>query len=36
VVVTTNWETFDNGFGSLSAPPPAPAPHHTTDWETFD
>ncbi|KAG0578548.1 hypothetical protein KC19_4G032000 [Ceratodon purpureus] len=36
VVVTTNWETFDNGLGSLSAPPPAAAPHNTTDWETFD
>lgn len=36
VVVTTNWETFDNGLGSLSAPPPASAPHTNTDWETFD
>lgn len=36
VVVTTNWETFDNGLGSLSAPPPASDSHQNTDWETFD
>ncbi|KAL3692072.1 hypothetical protein R1sor_005723 [Riccia sorocarpa] len=34
VVVTTQWETFDSGMGSLSAPPP---PISTfTDWEKFD
>lgn len=34
-LMSTNWETFDNGIGSLSAPP-ASSPSMTTDWETFD
>ncbi|CAM6086717.1 unnamed protein product [Calypogeia fissa] len=35
VVVTTQWETFDNGMGSLTAPPPSTIPTFT-DWERFD
>ena len=34
---TTQWETFDNGVGSLSAPPPMQSPTKVTqDWERFD
>ncbi|KAK9291258.1 hypothetical protein L1049_009446 [Liquidambar formosana] len=37
VSVTTNWETFDSGMGSLSAPPPMPSSTNVTqDWEQFD
>lgn len=36
VVVTTQWETFDTGVGSLSAPPPSESSTMTTDWEVFD
>ncbi|CAA6654723.1 unnamed protein product [Spirodela intermedia] len=37
VSVATQWETFDSGFGSLTAPPPRAAPAETTqDWERFD
>lgn len=35
VVVTTQWETFDTGMGSLTAPPPSTIPTFT-DWERFD
>lgn len=35
VVVTTQWETFDCGMGSLTAPPPPPVGTFT-DWERFD
>ncbi|EFJ27783.1 hypothetical protein SELMODRAFT_164705 [Selaginella moellendorffii] len=35
-VVTTKWETFDSGVGSLTAPPPQGTPNITTDWEKFD
>ncbi|BBN14968.1 hypothetical protein MPTK1_6g15890 [Marchantia polymorpha subsp. ruderalis] len=35
VVVTTQWETFDSGMGSLTAPPPSSIPT-ITDWERFD
>ncbi|KAH7295675.1 hypothetical protein KP509_27G060400 [Ceratopteris richardii] len=34
-VVTTQWERFDSGFGSLSAPPPSKS-SMTMDWEHFD
>ncbi|KAK5836809.1 BAG family molecular chaperone regulator 4 [Gossypium arboreum] len=37
VSVTTNWETFDSGMGSLTAPPPMSSSTNTTqDWERFD
>lgn len=37
VSVTTKWETFDSGVGSLSAPPPmASSTKITQDWEQFD
>lgn len=37
VSVTTQWETFDSGVGSLSAPPPmASSTQVTNDWEQFD
>ncbi|CAL5420368.1 unnamed protein product [Camellia sinensis] len=37
VSVTTKWETFDSGMGSLSAPPPFPSSTEVTqDWERFD
>lgn len=36
VVVTTQWETFDTGVGSLSAPPPSASSSMTTKWELFD
>ncbi|PSS17651.1 BAG family molecular chaperone regulator like [Actinidia chinensis var. chinensis] len=37
VSVTTKWETFDSGLGSLSAPqPPPPSTEVTQDWEQFD
>ncbi|KAJ7567202.1 hypothetical protein O6H91_02G136600 [Diphasiastrum complanatum] len=36
VVVTTSWETFDTGVGSLTAPPQTPLFTPTTDWERFD
>ncbi|XP_058110326.1 BAG family molecular chaperone regulator 4 [Magnolia sinica] len=36
VSVTTKWETFDSGVGSLSAPRPMPSPTKIThDWEQF-
>eukprot|EP00249_Psilotum_nudum_P030631 c43433_g1_i1 orf=652-1437(+) len=35
-VVTTNWETFDSGMGSLSAPPPSTSSTIMTNWERFD
>lgn len=34
--VSTTWETFDTGFGSLSAPPPSTSAILMTDWERFD
>ncbi|OMO97615.1 Ubiquitin [Corchorus olitorius] len=34
--VTTNWETFDSGMGSLTAPPPKSSSTVTQDWERFD
>lgn len=37
VSVTTKWETFDSGVGSLSpAPPMASSTEQTNDWERFD
>ncbi|XAR55799.1 hypothetical protein NMG60_11036003 [Bertholletia excelsa] len=37
VSVTTNWETFDSGMGSLAAPPPLQSSTKVTqDWEQFD
>ncbi|GJM92664.1 hypothetical protein PR202_ga09155 [Eleusine coracana subsp. coracana] len=37
VSVTTQWETFENGMGSLSAPPPrVSSTQVNTDWEQFD
>ncbi|BAD81854.1 BAG domain containing protein-like [Oryza sativa Japonica Group] len=37
VSVTTQWETFDNGMGSLNAPPPrVSSTQINTDWEQFD
>ncbi|KAL5550774.1 hypothetical protein UlMin_000950 [Ulmus minor] len=37
VSVTTQWETFDSGVGSLSAPPPAKSSNKVTeDWEQFE
>ncbi|KAL6998443.1 hypothetical protein U1Q18_008569 [Sarracenia purpurea var. burkii] len=37
VSVTTKWETFDSGMGSLSAPSPLPSsPNASQDWEHFD
>lgn len=37
VSVTTEWETFDNGVGSLNPPPPASSSAKVThDWESFD
>lgn len=37
VSVTTKWETFDSGVGSLSAPNPMPSSTEVTqDWEKFD
>lgn len=37
VSVTTKWETFDSGVGSLSAPTPMPSSTEATkDWEKFD
>ncbi|XVE76597.1 hypothetical protein DITRI_Ditri12bG0185700 [Diplodiscus trichospermus] len=37
VSVTTQWETFDSGMGSLTAPPPTSSSTHTMqDWEQFD
>ncbi|XVF08316.1 hypothetical protein REPUB_Repub06bG0216100 [Reevesia pubescens] len=35
--VTTEWETFDSGMGSLTAPPPMSSSTNVTqDWEQFD
>lgn len=35
--VSTEWETFDNGMGSLNAPPPRfSSTQNDTDWEQFD
>uniref|UniRef100_A0A0D6R9Z7 Ubiquitin-like domain-containing protein n=1 Tax=Araucaria cunninghamii TaxID=56994 RepID=A0A0D6R9Z7_ARACU len=36
VAVTTQWETFDSGVGSLNAPPPSATTRITHDWESFD
>lgn len=37
VSVTTKWETFDSGMGSLNAPTPISSPTKVTqDWEQFD
>ncbi|RVW13667.1 BAG family molecular chaperone regulator 4 [Vitis vinifera] len=37
VSVTTKWETFESGLGSLTAPPPMPSSTAVNqDWETFD
>lgn len=37
VSVTTNWETFESGVGSLNAPPPVSSSTAvTSDWEQFD
>ncbi|KAF9596526.1 hypothetical protein IFM89_012257 [Coptis chinensis] len=36
VSVTTKWEKFDSGVGSLSAPPPVSSSEATQDWESFD
>lgn len=36
VAVTTQWETFDSGVGSLNAPPPSASTKITQDWESFD
>ncbi|OVA02752.1 Ubiquitin domain [Macleaya cordata] len=37
VSVTTKWETFEGGMGSLSAPPPIPSSSQLTqDWERFE
>ncbi|XP_038880887.1 BAG family molecular chaperone regulator 4 [Benincasa hispida] len=37
VSVTTEWETFDSGVGSLTPPSPAPSSTRVTqDWERFD
>ncbi|CAM6041825.1 unnamed protein product [Sphagnum compactum] len=35
VVVTTQWETFDGGMGSLAVPPPSSASVNA-NWETFE
>nr|AAM63329.1 unknown [Arabidopsis thaliana] len=35
--VSTEWESFGNGVGSLNPPPPAsPSANVTQDWEKFD
>ncbi|PIA32397.1 hypothetical protein AQUCO_04500182v1 [Aquilegia coerulea] len=36
VSVTTEWEKFDSGVGSLNAPPPTSSSKATEDWEAFD
>ncbi|KAI6675223.1 hypothetical protein NL676_003129 [Syzygium grande] len=37
VSITTNWETFKSGVGSLKAPPPMSSSTEVTcDWEQFD
>jgi hypothetical protein len=36
VVVTTRWETFDSGVGSLNTPPSSTSTKITQDWESFD
>ncbi|ONK61831.1 uncharacterized protein A4U43_C08F34040 [Asparagus officinalis] len=37
VSVTTQWQTFESGMGSLRAPPPmASSTQATNDWEQFD
>ncbi|XP_021891055.1 BAG family molecular chaperone regulator 4 [Carica papaya] len=37
VSLTTKWETFESGMGSLEAPPPATTSTKVTqDWEQFD
>lgn len=37
VSVTTKWETFDSGVGSLTAPTPVPSSTEVTeDWQKFD
>lgn len=36
VKVSTKWEKFDNGFGSLDAPPSTSSPEVNEPWESFD
>lgn len=37
VSVTTKWEKFDSGVGSLTPPNPPPAPTSATpEWEQYD
>ncbi|KAH9603298.1 hypothetical protein KSS87_014759 [Heliosperma pusillum] len=36
VAVTTNWETFDSGVGSLTPPSTSASPKSTQDWERFE
>ncbi|GMI79880.1 BCL-2-associated athanogene 4 [Hibiscus trionum] len=37
VKVSTNWETFDSGMGSLTPPPPMSfSTNQSPDWERFD
>uniref|UniRef100_A0A7N0T8I9 BAG family molecular chaperone regulator 4 n=1 Tax=Kalanchoe fedtschenkoi TaxID=63787 RepID=A0A7N0T8I9_KALFE len=36
VSVTTQWETFDSGVGSLNPPPAPSSANPTQDWEQFD
>ncbi|KAG6502779.1 BAG family molecular chaperone regulator 4-like [Zingiber officinale] len=36
VSVTTQWESFESGFGSLSAPRPKTSTAFSNDWELFD
>ncbi|KDP22855.1 hypothetical protein JCGZ_00442 [Jatropha curcas] len=36
VSVTTEWETFDSGVGSLNPPPVSSSTRITQDWERFD
>ncbi|KAK9986165.1 hypothetical protein SO802_031116 [Lithocarpus litseifolius] len=36
VSVTTKWETFDSGVGSLNAPTSSSSAKVTEDWEKFD
>lgn len=34
--VSTEWESFGNGVGSLNPPPASPSANVTQDWEKFD
>ncbi|XP_074317516.1 BAG family molecular chaperone regulator 4-like [Silene latifolia] len=36
VAVTTNWETFDSGVGSLTPPSTSSSSKSTEDWERFE